>query len=170
MDQKPQPEALSTFFHAQIRDALRHEYDGPAAIQIELYLTELLVNFLHEDQIFKIRDAAGQRVSSVTQMLEYGDIRLKASSFDEERRVHRHIGDFLLFWSGIFPEFLPKLAGASLQDISLNCAVIGSESYDIVSSFTHEPYGEEAKVFRKLSDDFMAFQRTFLTVRKCVFH
>lgn len=130
-----------------VKLGLRHE-------DVEIYLCQMLVEFLHHDGIYGVRDATGRRVESVVEMLIEGDVRLNADSFDREREVHRHIGDFLLFWSGIFPEFLKAMKSPSGKDALLNPIEQGRFSYHVASTFDHGDYAKEAPVFRKLSAEF----------------
>ena len=73
------------------------------------YLTDVLTDFVHVDRLFKIRNAQGRRVEEVAEMLAEGDLLHRAESIDREREVHRHIGDYTLFMTGIFPEYLRRL-------------------------------------------------------------
>lgn len=123
--------------------------------QVETYLTELLVKFMHQDQLFSIRDAYGRRVQSVVEMLAEGDVRLNAMSFEREREVHKHVGDFMLFWGGMFPENLAQQGG---HRAILDCERQGSESYLIASSFDHEPFNFEAPLLNKLANEFPAYR------------
>ncbi len=123
--------------------------------QVETYLTELLVKFMHQDQLFSIRDVFGRRVQSVTEMLAEGDVRLNATSFEREREVHKHVGDFMLFWGGMFPENLAQHGG---HKAILDCEKQGSESYLIASSFDHQPFNLEAPLLCKLSQEFPAYR------------
>ena len=94
------------YFNGAIHDSLRTRLGVEESQEIETYLTQMLVDFLHNDAIYAIRDATGRPVRSIAEMMAEGDVRLNADSFDREREVHRHIGDFLLFWSGLFPEYI----------------------------------------------------------------
>lgn len=154
------PESIEGFFQQSLRGSLHEEMP-----EVEQYLVKLLVRFLHQDQVFPIRDEEGRRVTSVAEMLEYGDVRLRATSFKAERDVHRHVGDFLLFWSGLFPEFLQHLAAPGTRDMLLNFVAQGQESYGIAGSFDYEPFAEEARIFRRLSDRFVVYQRSFSLLR-----
>ena len=160
MKNEKTPESIQGFFQATLRGSLHEEVP-----EVEQYLVSLLVRFLHQDHVFPIRDGEGRRVTSVAEMLEYGDVRLRAQSFKAERDVHQHVGDFLLFWSGVFPEFLPKLAAPGTKDMLLNCVAQGQMSYGIAGSFDHDPFADEARVFRRLSDRFVVYQRSFSLVR-----
>lgn len=118
------------------------------------YLTDLLTDFTHMDRIYRVRDARGQPLRQVAEMLLEGDVRLRARSFAREREVHRHIGDFTLFWTGVFPEALPPMRLPWKPDHLIDYVAQGKQSYYIASTFTHQPYAQEAQVLRQLSELF----------------
>src|SRR5207302_709275 len=70
------------------------------------------------------------------------------------REYHRHIGDFTLFWTGVYPEMLKKLRNAMTRDSFLDYCEQGKRSYYIASTFDDEPYQAEAPVLRRLSEGF----------------
>lgn len=121
------------------------------------YLTDVLTDFVHVDQLFKIRNTQGRRVEEVAEMLVEGDLLHRAESIDREREVHRHIGDYTLFMTGVFPEFLRRLKTFKVvlsPDALLDYVQVGKRSYRIVSEFTYGPYEGSAPLFRKLSENF----------------
>jgi hypothetical protein len=138
---------------------------GMGEEDVEVYVTNLLVDFLHGDNMFAIRDRMGKPIDSVSDMLVEGDVRFNANSFDREREVHRHIGDFLLFSSGLFPEYLRELRAANMRDLLLDVNRQAKESYHIASTFDHDPYTAEAKTLGKLSEQFEAYQASLMLVR-----
>ncbi|HRK20774.1 MAG TPA: hypothetical protein PLX06_03155 [Fimbriimonadaceae bacterium] len=155
---KDDSEPLSTievFFREAVHESLHDRLGLRNMEDVENYMAGLLARFLHDEKIFAIRDAHGRRVRSVAEMLAEGDVRLNAASFEREREVHRHIGDFLLFWSGLFPEFLDSIRDHAADGL-IDAVRQGSESYYIVSSFDYAPYDSEAPTFRKLSNEFLA--------------
>lgn len=121
------------------------------------YLTGLFLEFLRTDSLFAVRSEDGQPVTSVIELLAEADVRIKANSFERERTVHKFIGDFILFWSGVDPVNLNRFRASSGQDIACDYTRQGQESYYVVSTFDHPPYDETAPVFRKLSHEFEAF-------------
>src|SRR5437870_10681675 len=72
--------------------------------RVATYVSALLTDFTHTDNLYRIRDAQGQRLDDVGEMLIESNPLLEASSFDRERQVRKHIGDYTLFMTGIFPE------------------------------------------------------------------
>jgi hypothetical protein len=116
------------------------------------YLSELLSRFISMDAVFRMRDPAGQRLEEVAAML------IEAESMPPEgrtrREVHRHIGDFTLFWTGVYPEAVKKLRSALSRDSFIDYCEQGKRSYWIASTFEGEPYSAEAPVLRRLSEGF----------------
>ena len=121
---------------------------------VQNYLSHLLVKFVHTDEIFAIRDKDGRQVLSVAEMAVHGDIRQEADSFQREREVHRHIGDFILFWSGVYPEFLRQLKLRFGSDLLCDYQRQGAESYYVVSTHDYKPFDAEAPLFTELSSKF----------------
>jgi hypothetical protein len=125
----------------------------PAESHVDAYLVDLLVRFLHSDAIFAVR-REGRPIQSVIEMTAEADVRLNAASFEREREVHRHIGDYILFFSGLYPDFLRRLRVSEGADLVCDYSSQGRQSYYIVSTFDYPPFGEEAPTFRLLSDGF----------------
>jgi hypothetical protein len=153
------------YFSEAIHDSLHTKMGVEENDDVEAYLTTMLVEFVHQDNIYGIRDAAGRPIEEVTEMVREGDIRLNADSFDREREVNRHIGDFLLFWSGVFPEFLSYLKAPSRMDALIDVTRQGQLSYHVASTFDHEPYTGEAEVLRRLSEQFEMYRHGLTLVR-----
>ena len=118
------------------------------------YLADLLTRFVHVDALYAVRDAAGQPLDDVGEMLLESDPRGRAASFVREREVRRHIGDFTLFLLGLFPEWVRAHATTRLPDVYVDWSRTGRESYRIVASFTVPPFAEEAPLFRALAEQF----------------
>ena len=116
------------------------------------YLSELLARFVHVDSVFRLCNAAGRRLDEVADMM------LEAEALPAEgrtrREVHRHIGDFTLFWTGVYPEALRRLRSALSKDHFIDYCEQGKRSYYIASTFEDEPYREVAPVLRRLSTQF----------------
>ena len=121
------------------------------------YVTDVLTDFVHIDQVYKIRNARGRRVEEVAEMLYEGDLLHRAESLEREREVHKHVGDYTMFMAGVFPEFLHRLKTSRAvvsADGLLDFIRVGKVSYRIVSEFTYGPYAPSAPLFRKLSENF----------------
>ena len=114
------------------------------------YLAELLCRFVRLDAIYKIRDIEGQRLEEVAGMIAEAECRHAGP----RREVYRHIGDFTLFWSGVYPEALSKLQSPHTKDHLIDYCEQGKRSYYIASTYDDGPYADQAPVLRRLSDQF----------------
>lgn len=116
------------------------------------YLAELLCRFIHVDKLYCLHDAQGRRLEEVAQML------LAAEGLPPEgrtrREVHRHIGDFTLFWTGLYPDVLRRLRAQAQHDFFIDYCQQGKRSYAIAGSLPDEENDAEAKLMLRLSSDF----------------
>lgn len=149
----PQEHPLRTLMHKSVVRAF-HERLGMTQSEISGYIAELLVTFAHQDKIFALRNPLGITLLSVAEMLLEADVVSHATSFDRERAVHKHIGDFTLFWAGIYPEALKQMRAPIMADHLIDYVRQGKQSYYIVSTFQHGRYASDAHLFRQLSDEF----------------
>ena len=130
------------------------------------YLADVLTDFAHMQQVYKIKDLSGRTLHEVADMLLHADVRLEATSFNREREVHKHIGDFTLFWAGIYPEALPRLQAQTRRDHLLDYVQQGKNSYAIAASHDYGDYRHQARTLRKLSDEFELCLHGLHSVRK----
>lgn len=136
---------------------------------VSKYIADLMTEFAHMDRLYPLRDGSGQSIDTVAEMLAEGDVRMNAASFEREREVHKYIGDYILFMTGIFPEYLKRLKIARMiisPDYLLDYVKVGKKSYRIVSEFDFGPYKESTPLYRKLSDNFEACILGLGSVRK----
>jgi hypothetical protein len=125
---------------------------GIADTQLVDYLSLLMSRFLHMDALHRLRDAQGKPLHEVVDML------LEAEALPPEgrtrREYHRHVGDFTLFWTGLFPDGVRKLKSMFGKDRLIDYTAQGKRSYFIASTFEEDPYRDEAPVLRRLSEEF----------------
>ncbi len=120
------------------------------------YVANMLTEFCECDNLYKIRDAAGRPLHDVGEMLLEADpVYGPAPSFDRERQVRKHIGDYTLFFTGMFPESINRfrLRRARLENF-IDFMKAGKESYYIVSKFEFFEYAKVAPLFARLSHEF----------------
>ena len=159
---------LYGLFAELVSDSLA-KLHAPAESQVHPYLTDLLVRFLHSDSVFAVR-REGRPLQSVIEMAAEADVRLNADSFERERQVHRHIGDYILFWGALYPDFLRRLKTADGLDLVCDYSGQGRRSYYIVSTFDYPPFGDEAPTFRLLSEGFEDYSRALADVGEALPH
>ncbi|HTR66816.1 MAG TPA: hypothetical protein VMH85_13650 [Terriglobales bacterium] len=124
--------------------------------QVVGYVAHMLTEFCEAEQLFRIRDAAGKPLSDVGEMLvESNPVYGPAPSFDRERQVRKHIGDYTLFFTGMFPESINRFRlRRNRMENFVDWVKAGKESYYIVSKFEFFEYAKVAPLFATLSENF----------------
>lgn len=124
--------------------------------EISTYVANILTEFCDVEQLFKLREAGGRKLNDVGEMLlESNPVYGPAPSFDRERQVRKHIGDYTLFFTGMFPESINhlRLRRHRLESF-IDWMKAGKESYYIVSKFDAFEYTKVAPLFERLSANF----------------
>ena len=124
--------------------------------QVISYVSHLLTEFCDAEQLFKIRSGEGRALQDVGELLLESDpVYGPAPSFDRERQVRKHIGDFTLFFTGMFPESVNhyRLRRQRMENF-VDWIKAGKESYYIVSKFEYFEYAKVAPLFANLSNHF----------------
>jgi hypothetical protein len=88
---------------------------------------------------------------------EVGEMLLEAEarSGEARREAHRHIGDFTLFWTGLYPEILETRQNKSRLDRYLDYREQGKIAYSIAAEIP--PLDDRAvagEVLERLSSEF----------------
>jgi len=127
----------------------------PGDREIAAYVANLLIDFVHVDHLYRIRNSRGRRLEEVGEMLVESNPALDARSFERERQVRKHIGDYTLFLTGMFPEYVATLPRRGLRlDSVIDYVKAGKESYRIVAAFDQFEYRRVAPLFRRLAENF----------------
>lgn len=153
----PDSHPLRAFFQERVQEHFEQEI-GLRDNELQAYVASMLTDFCECEQLYKIRDAAGRPLHDVGEMLLESDpVYGPAPSFDRERQVRKHIGDYTLFCTGMFPESLNhfRLRRQRLENF-VDWMKAGKESYYIVSTFEQFEYAKVAPLFAKLSHEFEA--------------
>jgi hypothetical protein len=151
----PESHPLEQFFMEMVGRHYAEEI-GLRNPQIVNYVAHLLTEFCEVEQLFKIHNAAGRPLQDVGEMLMESDpVYGPAPSFDRERQVRKHIGDYTLFFAGMFPESINhfRLRKQRVENF-IDWIRAGKESYYIVSKFEHFEYTNVAPLFASLSNNF----------------
>jgi hypothetical protein len=149
----PQENSLRQLFHEVVFDCYESRL-GMHDKEISTYVADLLTDFCYAENVYRIRDTRGKPLQAIEEMLLAADpVHGTAASFGEEREVRKHIGDYTLFFTGMYPDSLhnarPRF-GKSYFDL----VRAGKESYYIVSQFDLFEYAEEAPFFARLANSF----------------
>ena len=142
-------EQLQRFFAGLTESAFQTRL-GVADPPLVEYIGDLLVRFVHCDTIYRVRNLTGSRLDQVADMLAEAEARIGPS----KREVHRHIGDFTLFWSGLFPEALRRMRSPSRKDALVDYCQRGKRSYYIASTIRDRDDDLESGILERLSHDF----------------
>ncbi|RLB07777.1 MAG: hypothetical protein DRG50_01795 [Deltaproteobacteria bacterium] len=113
------------------------------------YISSLLTNFARTENLYKIRDQRGRRLETIVEMLlEAQEVAHTDYDLLREREIRRHVGDYVLFMTGMFREYTNRLSITSyyLQE--------GSRAYWSVSEIDRALYHPEAVLFQELSTRF----------------
>ncbi|MFM8551310.1 MAG: hypothetical protein ACKOCD_03215 [Nitrospiraceae bacterium] len=133
------------------------EHLGWPDLNVTEYVSNLLVEFTDMDHLYRIRNERGEQVEALVDLLYESEVLHGAQSLDQERDVHRHIGDFTLFMAGLFPEYLRRLKTAGLiyhKDFLVDYVKTGKRSYGIVAQLEDKPDADGPPLYRKLSENF----------------
>jgi hypothetical protein len=107
------------------------------------YLSQMLTEFVHADDVFRVKTLDGDTIRDVSQMRADAYLGPDVAEKTRRRVVNRYIGDFTLFWTGIYPEHLQSKRRKG--DQLTRYLVEGKRSYGIASELSdshEEPPGE----------------------------
>src|SRR5881409_3609358 len=152
----PEHHPLRKLFGALAERAFTEKLGWPD-FNVSDYISKLLVEFTRTDHLYRIKSAKGEQLEAVVDLLYESEVTHGSRSFEREREVHRHIGDFTLFMAGLFPEYLRRLKSASMiyhQDFLVDYVKTGKRSYGIVAQIRDEAFSADTPLFRKLSENF----------------
>ena len=152
-----QDHTLRQFFSALVEKHFTEEA-GVRDEQVMHYVSNLLTDFCETEHLFQLCNAQGRALNDVGEMmLEADPVYGPAPSFDRERQVRKHIGDYTLFFTGMFPESInpTRLRRQRLENF-IDFVKAGKESYYIVSKFDCFEYAKVAPMFKTLAEQFEA--------------
>lgn len=148
-DQPQRDELLRRFFAGvtEYAFAIRMGVADPPLVD---YVSELLVRFVRHDAMYSVRTPRGERLMQVADMLAEAQARQGTA----RRRLHRHIGDYTLFWLGVYPEIAQRMRQGRADSLLDYCDQ-GKRNYYLASTL---PAAEEEAasdaVLKRLSDNF----------------
>jgi len=145
------PRATLDRYFAGITEAVFETQLGVADPPLVDYVADMLSRFVRVEALYRVRDLTGRPLTEVADMLEEANQRIGAA----RRAVHRHIGDFALFWSGVYPEALHRLQGSTRKDYFIDYCAQGKRAYFIASTIEAEDDdGAPPHVLERLSRQF----------------
>lgn len=142
----PEAHPLHRLFRGLTEHAFLEEV-GIGDPRLVSYVSELLARFVPMEGVFRLRDAEGRRLREVAAMVAEAETCADA---DRRRECHRHVGDFTLFWTGVYPEALDRRRPAATADGLIDLQRQGKRSYYVASTYETD----DAPVLRRLSAEF----------------
>lgn len=149
-------------FFAGVTEFVFHTRLGVADPPLIDYVTEMLTRFLHSENLYAVRDVRGSRLTQVADMLEEASRRQGPA----KRQLHRHIGDYTLFWTGLYPEVAERMQRSAPKDHLLDYRDQGKRNYLIASTIPVEAEQAPSEVLQRLSDCFELCTYGLQEVRK----
>lgn len=141
--------ALSRFF-VGLSEYVFHTQLGVVDTQLVDYVSGLLVRFTRVDVLQRVRQLDGRPATEVVTMVVEAEKRVG----EARREVHRHIGDYTLFWSGVYPEALREMRGKDKKDQFISYCAQGKRAYRIASTIQSDPEAPPGDLLQRMSEQF----------------
>jgi len=154
--------SLRAFFGKLVRMSF-YDLGKDKDTQVASYLTDVLADFVNTEKLYKIRGSEGRKVETVVEMM----LDTRGGSQETsgwERDLRKYIGDFTLFMTGIFRDYVIK---GSYLHYYIN---EGTRSYFLVSKFDLQTGKGNPVMFTKLSNEFEFYSSALDYMRKVYFH
>ena len=123
---------------------------GVADVQLVDYVSNIMLRFVRMESLHRVRRNNGRPATEVFEMLCEAEQRIGLA----RREVHRHIGDFTLFWSGMYPERLRKIKPENSRDGFLDYCQQGKRAYAIAAEIEGGEDRPSCDLLHRLSDEF----------------
>jgi hypothetical protein len=137
-------------FFVGLTEFVFHSQLGVADTQMVDYVSELLVRFTRLDNLQKVRQLDGRPATEVVTLVSEAEQRIGTA----RREVHRHIGDFTLFWSGVYPEALREMQASDKKDQFINYCAQGKRAYRIASTIASDESKATSELLGRMSENF----------------
>jgi hypothetical protein len=131
------------------------------------YLSGMLARFASTDQLYRIKDRCGRRleylVDFLTEVQHTQDLSDERFSPFREREIKQQIGDYTLFMTGIFRDYV------TCQSAMQYYTSQGKLSYASVSDFDRIAEKEDSAIFKDLSTSFEDYSFVLDYMKKVYF-
>ncbi len=138
----PEGHPLRRLFHAMTETSFAEV--GMSDIEVMRYVTGVLIDFVHVDNLYRMRDAQGRRLEYLFELQQESGQGDAAHA----RETQKHLGDYALFMVGMFPEQLQRRRAVS----PAYYVAQGKNAYATVSAM--DGLRLSAALFRKLAEHF----------------
>ncbi len=137
-------------FFCGLSEYVFHSQLGVVDTQLVDYVSDLLVRFTRLDNLHRVRQLDGRRATEVVSMVVEAEQRVG----EARREVHRHIGDYTLFWTGVYPEALREMKSTDKCDHFISYCAQGKRAYKIASDIAAEGRHVSSDLLSRLSANF----------------
>lgn len=141
--------SLNRFF-VGMSEYVFHSQLGVVDTQLVDYVSQLLVRFTRVEALQRVRRPDGKPAGEVIAMVAEAEQRIG----EARREVHRHIGDYTLFWSGLYPEALRQMKSRDSADQFIDYCAQGKRAYRIASSIHGDDRTASNELLKRMSDQF----------------
>lgn len=149
-DSRPSSSTIERFFRG-VSEFIFHTKLGVVDVQLVDYVSDLMLRFVRADSLYSLRQNDGMRTKHLLQMVSQAERRIGLA----KREVYRHVGDFTLFWSGMYPE---SLQGAKnhddVRDRFLDYCRQGKRAYAIAAQIEGGVDRPPCEVIHRMSEHF----------------
>ncbi len=163
MEKKPEANnKLQGFFLNVVRQSFWQLGINDATVAS--YVADVLTEFARSDNLFRVRGRGGRKVDSIVEMLAPGaDEPAGQDAILTERSRRKYVGDYALFMSGIFRNYINRKGCLSYYIEE------GSRSYWTVSELDVSLYRTGFILFQELSKKFEYYSGALDYARKAYF-
>jgi hypothetical protein len=156
---------LPRFFESATRQTFADlRIDDPPALR---YLTELLTRFVRTEALRTIRELPGRRLDTVADSLlaiqHAWDPDAPGFDPNAERALRRQIGDYTLFMTGVFRDYVDRLSVTGYYEHE------GRHAYRFVAEMARAGAEADAPLYRRLADRFEMYAGALTYARKVYF-
>lgn len=137
---------------------------GICAPALTDYLAGMLVGFVHVDHIYRPSTVDGGLIRAASRLRAEAELGGGIAGSARDRLINRYIGDFALFWTGLYPEMLQarRQGGVSrLREYLLQ----GKRGYGLASELSTRDDDPPAELLGDLSAQFECCVRGLHFVR-----
>lgn len=152
-DSDPKDIGASTIerFFRGMSEFIFHTKLGVADVQLVDYVSDLMLRFVRVDSLYSLRQSDGMRTKHVVHMISEAERRMGIA----KREVYRHVGDFTLFWSGMYPESLnSKRNQSDTPDRFLDYCRQGKRAYAIAAEIDGGEDRPSSELIHRMSEHF----------------